>query len=475
MIIDHDNPTKVARYQALGLLNDFRAGLYSCLTRRADALFELTDAMLCAPGRVTDLAHLCLEPVHRRGHGALYDGLNAGRIDTAELGQLVAATPLPRLPGPDGRDRIVLAVDVSNWLRPDAATSPERSFCHTYPRGRGHAQMIPGWRYLWIAALEPGTTSWTALLETRRLHPDEDETMVTAERLRTVFERLHNAGHWKMGDPDLLVVMDSGYDVTRLTWLLKDLPVTLVARVRSNRVFYAPAGKRKGPTKGRGPRHGHKLTLADPESWPRPTVTTTNQTTNYGLATAIAFDHQHQRLECRGPWADHHGEAPIIEGTLIQLTVDHLPGDRAPAPVWLWCSTTGATTAEVDHYWSAYLRRFDLEHTFRFLKQTLGWTRPMLRDPEVADRWTWLVLAAHTQLRLARPLAADHRLPWQPPLPTTALTPGRVRRSFPRVHASCVQPTRTPIATQAGPGRPPGSRNHRKAPIHPIGKTSPTG
>ncbi|MEZ5084757.1 MAG: hypothetical protein R2722_00390 [Tessaracoccus sp.] len=83
-------------------------------------------------------------------------------------------------------------------------------------------------------------------------------------------------------------------------------------------------------------------------------------------------DHQHQRLECRGPWADHHGEAPIIEGTLIQLTVDHLPGDRAPAPVWLWCSTTGATTAEVDHYWSAYLRRFDLEHTFRFLKQTLG-------------------------------------------------------------------------------------------------------
>ncbi|HLI37266.1 MAG TPA: hypothetical protein VKV80_07980 [Streptosporangiaceae bacterium] len=33
------------------------------------------------------------------------------------------------LPGwPDGRIR--LAADVSNWLRPDAATSPERLFCH---------------------------------------------------------------------------------------------------------------------------------------------------------------------------------------------------------------------------------------------------------------------------------------------------------------------------------------------------------
>ncbi|MEZ5086397.1 MAG: transposase [Tessaracoccus sp.] len=251
--------------------------------------------------------------------------------------------------------------------------------------------MIPGWRYLWIAALEPGTTSWTALLETRRLHPDEDETMVTANRLKTVFERLHNAGHWKMGDPDLLVVMDSGYDVTRLTWLLKDLPVTLVAEYGPTGVL-RPGRETQGPTKGRGPRHGHKLTLADPESWPRPTVTTTNQTTNYGLATAIAFDHQHQRLECRGPWADHHGEALIIEGTLIQLTVDHLPGDRAPAPVWLWCSTTGATTAEVDHYWSAYLRRFDLEHTFRFLKQTLAGPARCCAIPRLpigGPGWSW--------------------------------------------------------------------------------------
>jgi hypothetical protein len=36
---------------------------------------------------------------------------------------------------------------VSNWLRPDAATSPERLFCHVYGRGKGQAQMIPGWPY----------------------------------------------------------------------------------------------------------------------------------------------------------------------------------------------------------------------------------------------------------------------------------------------------------------------------------------
>jgi hypothetical protein len=134
-------------------LDRFRTDVYACMSRRADALFELTDAVLCTPGRVTDLARLSLEPVHRRGHGALYDALNAGRIAIEPLGQRVAGMTVPKVPGPDGRMGIVLAVDVSNWLRPDATTSPDRSFCHTYARGGGPAQMIPGWRYLWIAAL----------------------------------------------------------------------------------------------------------------------------------------------------------------------------------------------------------------------------------------------------------------------------------------------------------------------------------
>jgi hypothetical protein len=42
-------------------------------------------------------------------------------------------------------------------------------------------------------------------------------------------------------------------------------------------------------------------------------------------------------------------------------------------------------------------------HTFRFLMQGMGWTSPRVRHPEQADRWSWLVVAAYMQLRLARP------------------------------------------------------------------------
>jgi len=135
-------------------------------------------------------------------------------------------------------------------------------------------------------------------------------------------------------------------------------------------------------------------------------------------------------LTHRGCWIDHDGDLPVIKGTLIRLQVEHLPGDRDPKPVWLWTSITDANPANVDRWWQAFLRRFDLEHTFRLFKQTLGWTAPKIRTPAAADRWTWLVIAGHTQLRLAQPLVADLRRPWERP---AAPGPAHPRQSPPGV------------------------------------------
>ena len=107
--------------------------------------------------------------------------------------------------------------------------------------------------------------------------------------------------------------------------------------------------------------------------------------------------------------------------------------------------------------------RFDIEHMFRFLKQVLGWTRPKLRDPAAADRWTWLILACYAQLYLARHLAADLRLPWQQPCPPGRLTPARVRRGFRSIRQTLPGLAGAPKPGKPGPGRPPGSKNRRPA------------
>ncbi|WP_216369683.1 NF041680 family putative transposase [Streptomyces griseofuscus] len=457
------------RAESLAVLSRFRTDFYDCLTARADALFELADAVLCTDGPVRSLVELALAREHRRGHGTLYAGLNRGQVDVARLRRVLAGVPLPR--AADGR--LVLAVDVSPWLRPDAGTVPDRSFCPTYGRGGAKHQMMPGWPYSVVVALESGRTSCSALLDAVRLTPGADLAAVTASQVREVVERLVTAGQWTEGDLDILVVLDAGYDAPRIAYLLSGLSVEVLGRTRSDRVMGLPAPPREEffqahPKSGRMPRHGGEFVFGDPATWGVEQAVTVSGTRLYGKATAQAWDRLDPRLTQRAAWLDHDGPLPVIEGTVIRLAVEHLPSGGVNKPVWLWWSRTGATEADVDRCWQAFLRRFDIEHTFRMLKQTLGWTRPRLRDS--ADRWTWLILAAHTQLRLPRPLATDLRRPWERLAPPHKLTPARVRRGFRNLRTTTGSPAGAPKPTTPGPGRPPGSKNRRPATRHDVGR-----
>jgi hypothetical protein len=160
------------------------------------------------------------------------------------------------------------------------------------------------------------------------------------------------------------------------------------------------------------------------------------------------------KLACSGRFAGF-GKPPIIRCTLIRVTVTRLPGGRkVPGPLWLWWAGPGVP--DLDLIWRAYLHRFDIEHTYRFAKHGLGWDKPALREPEQVARWTWLIIAALTQLRLARPLAEDHRQRWERRRKQGKLSPGRVRRDFRRLAALAGTPASPPKPSKAGPGRPKG-------------------
>jgi hypothetical protein len=242
----------------------------------------------------------------------------------------------------------------------------------------------------------------------------------------------------------------------------------VLVRMRSDRVLRRPAPPRPPHTMGRTRRHGGEFVFGAPATWGEPDITTQCDTRLYGPALARAWNRLHPRLTHRTAWTAHTGTLPIIDGTLIRLQVDRLPSGAIPKPVWLWHSRIGLDPAMVDLLWQAFLRRFDIEHTFRMLKQTLGWTSPKIRTPDQADRWTWLLLAAYTQLRLARGLAADRRRPWEKPTEPHRMTPARVRRGFRhlRQHTAC--PAHAPKPSRPGPGRPAGHRNHRPATRHNV-------
>ncbi|MGP4046211.1 transposase [Streptomyces sp. 2A115] len=67
-------------------MSRFRTAFYGCLSARADAFFELTDALLCADGPTRTPVELSLLAEHQRGYGSLYGALNHGRQITGCTG-----------------------------------------------------------------------------------------------------------------------------------------------------------------------------------------------------------------------------------------------------------------------------------------------------------------------------------------------------------------------------------------------------
>jgi hypothetical protein len=427
----------------LARLGAFRAELHGSFTRRADALFELADALLCSQPPFLSLPHLSLEPVCRRGWGSVYDALSSGRVEVERLRDLLVSSLAPA-------DPLVFAVDVTTWPRCDAECSPERGFYYHPSRHSAGQPIIAGWAWQWICQLSFDRDSWTAPVDAARLHPLDDTDQQAAVQVRALLGRLGDGG------PVPLVVFDAGYDSAQLTLDLAEAPVAVLVRLRSDRCFYADPPPRPPGAGGRPRRHGAKFNCADPTTWPAPTATLVCEDDQYGTVTVQAWSGLHPKQQ-RHPGHGTRGPRPIVRGTILRVQVERVPAKtRPPKVLWLWWAGPEGLQLDLDLAWRAYIRRFDLEHTIRFCKQTLGWTTPRPRHPEQADRWTWLVLAAYAQLRLARQVACDQRLPWERPRPQPRLSPLRVRRGFPQLLATLGSPAATPKPSGRSPGRPKG-------------------
>jgi hypothetical protein len=164
-------------------LRAFRRSFYECFHRRADALFELAEAILSADGAAPSPAHLSLQPSHRRGWGSLYAALDRGRIDDEALRKLLAHHPIASTEG----ETPVYAVDVSVWDRCDAECSPERGYYYHPSRHSAGQPIVAGWAYQFIARLNLVHESWTAPVLALLVHLPTPAGRVATDRRCEVF------------------------------------------------------------------------------------------------------------------------------------------------------------------------------------------------------------------------------------------------------------------------------------------------
>ena len=175
-----------------------------------------------------------------------------------------------------------------------------------------------------------------------------------------------------------MFVFDAGYDPIALTAGLAGTRAQVLVRIRGDRVFYRDPSSRATGRRRAPARHGRRFKLSDSRTMGRPDaeLRTTDPRYGNGASAGLAPVCTQGSLVAAAAVGPSDERRPIVRGSVMRVDVEHLPraDGRTKRTLWLWWGGDGEPDLEL--CFRAYLRRFDLEHTFRFAKNTLGWTAP---------------------------------------------------------------------------------------------------
>lgn len=412
-------------------LQTFRQKLISVFTRRADALFELIDALLLTLDPRSPV-ELSASPAFRRRFSMVYDALRRGQIAPEAARELLAtAEPADAI---TVAGYAVYAVDTTVHPRPDAETLPDRGKVYSATR-KG---VVPGHQYSWLGRLIALGQSWFAPRDVERVATHTTPAAVAAEQVRRLALSLA-AGALAV------IVADSHYAKRVFLTVFTTLPhLCVLVRLACNRVLYGPPPAVNGPRRRGRPRvHGDKFRLKTPPAPERQTTWT------FGKAIV--------RLSA---WTQlHFKDLPTLVGMVVRVEFLTATGEAMyQRPLWLFWS--GPSSVPLEALCLMYLLRFGIEHFFRFAKRRMGLLIAQMPTLGASVNWVWVVAFAYTQLLLARPLVKPEVRPWDPRSRRTSavLTPGQVRQAWPAFSHGLGTPARPPRPSGKSPGRVPGFR-----------------
>jgi len=412
------------------ILQRFRHALYHCFTRAADALFDLCDALLTDPS-ARSLIELSQAASFQRAWPSLYEALEDGQIDRAALIRLFVAA-LPPIPG---GTRLLLGLDTSSILRPDAVTSADRTLVYRPNLPKDATPVAPGWCFSTLVVLPDPVSSWTYVLDNRRVPSTESADTVGVQQLGAILPQLLA----RFGLP--ILVLDRHYSSAPWVLATVTLPCDQLIRARRDRVLYRPAPARTGK-RGAPRKDGARFQGSDPSSHGRPS------------AAWSGSDAQGRPVQVT-VWRELHlRKARTVPITVVRIIRESARDTkRDPRESWFWW--LGGALPPLAELARVYPRRFGQEHGYRFDKQDLLWAAARVRSPEQMERWTDLVAAVRNQLVLARVLAEAVRRPWE--ARARSATPRQVRRAMGRIIAQLGTPARPPQRRGKSPGRAVGA------------------
>lgn len=347
---------------------------------------------------------------------------------------------------PQQRPFYLFAIDTTPHPRPYARTLAKRGYIYQPNTIIGNKPINIGHFYSVLSILPEKETdrnaTWAIPLSGERVSLDKSGVEVGSEQISSVMCDSSLPWHEKL----CVLVADSAYSQRSFLFdQSKHKNLVVIARVRSNRIFYqSPPVYESNKKRGCPPKYGERFNLVDVETWHEPDETTLiQQTTHKGRLLNITILAWHQML-MRGTKDQKMYRHPF---TLLRIHVTDDSGNSVWKPMWLIVMGNQREQISPTVAYQSFRQRFDIEHMFRFSKQRLLMTEFQTPDVEHEENWIRLVMLSYIQLWAAKELASHLPRPWERPKEQSndkIVTPSVVQRDFQRIISLIGTPTRSP-------------------------------
>jgi hypothetical protein len=471
--------------QLIAQFQDFRQKIYNCFESCSDACMDLLDALAGNTG-ANSIAELSLSPLFPRSYNSIYKAIKASfntniqeennKVEEQEEKEEKEPNKLIRVVSelidqPQQRPFYLFATDTTPHPRPYAKTLAERGYIYQPNTIKGNKPINIGHCYSILSILpEKGTDShaaWAVPLSGERVSLEQSGTDVASQQIQSVMS--DSSLPWS--ENLCVLVGDTAYsERSFLCEQSKHKNLVVIARVRSNRIFYqSPLVDVSKKKPGCKKKYGERFDLGDAETWHEPDETIqTQQTTCKGRLLNITILAWHQML-MRGTLVQKMYRHAF---TLLRIHVTDDTGNSVWKPMWLIVIGDRHQEISPTVAYQSFRQRFDLEHMFRFSKQRLLMTEFQTPEIEHEENWIRLVMLSYVQLWAARELARHLPRAWERYLKQSddkIVTPSVVQRDFQRIISEIGKPGHSPKPRGNSNGRVTGQTQPKRS-KHPVVK-----
>ncbi|WP_308255795.1 transposase [Geminocystis sp. GBBB08] len=344
----------------------------------------------------------------------------------------------------------LFALDITNMDRSHSPTLIDREFVHKPSSIFGQKPITLGHKYSILTFLkrdEITKHNWSIPFSTERVSSCSTESETAKKQINTLFNNCPEFNQDKLS----VVTADSYYSNQ---YFLGDLTnynnLVTITRSRCSRVFYTLPKIDNNQPKRRGhPQwYGNKFDLKDESTWHEVDEQFSTTITNHKdeiIELEIKCWHN---LVMKGNKEQKMQQKPF---NLLRITLKDKQGNLKFKPMWLIVMGKRKNDLSLFDCYQAYLRRFDIEHLFRFAKNKLLLNSYYSTNVERENNWVELVFLSYVNLWASRNLAQQVTPDWQKyhlkKMPDK-ITPSIVQRDYKRI--ICTFGTAVPLPKVRG-------------------------